>query len=122
MITRRLRLLPPSTPPPPLARGFFGQRPPDFDVSKDYYKTMGLGPSATDAEIKKAYYRFAKQYHPDANEGRSSEKFKEITNAYNILSDKAKRQQYDSYRTSANPFSRKSSSGSGSYSSSSSSS
>ncbi len=82
-------------------RHFFGQRPPDFDIEKDYYKIMGVSSNASDADIKKAYYQYAKKYHPDANDGKSSDKFKEITNAYNILSDKGKRKQYDSFRSYA---------------------
>lgn len=71
----------------------------DFDPRKDYYKLLGLNKNATDKEIKTAYYKLAKQYHPDVNQGKNSELFKEITAAYDVLSDENKRRQYDNSRT-----------------------
>ena len=69
--------------------------------SKDYYKILGINKEATDTEIKKAYRKLSLQYHPDRNPGNkeAEEKFKEISEAYSILSDKQKRQQYDTYGT-----------------------
>lgn len=64
---------------------------------KDYYKILGVSPDASDEEIKKAYRKLAHKYHPD-KEGGSEEKFKEINEAYQVLSDKEKRAQYDMER------------------------
>jgi molecular chaperone DnaJ len=63
----------------------------------DYYKTLGVGKNASDAEIKKAYRKLARQYHPDRNQGdrQAEERFKEISQAYDVLSDTDKRKQYD---------------------------
>lgn len=66
-------------------------------MAKDYYKILGVPPDASDEEIRKAYYRLAHKYHPD--KGGDPEKFKEINEAYRILSDKEKRAQYDKYGT-----------------------
>ena len=64
---------------------------------KNYYKIMGLKPSATESEIKSAYRLLAKRYHPDVNPGNSaaSEKFADLTEAYGILSDAVKKAEYD---------------------------
>jgi molecular chaperone DnaJ len=69
-------------------------------AAKDYYHVLGVGSSATPAEIKKAYRRLAKQYHPDARPGdaATAERFKEINEAYSVLSDAEKRKQYDLMR------------------------
>jgi len=66
----------------------------------DYYKTLGVSETASAAEIKKSYRRLAKKYHPDANpnDKQAEAKFKEISEAYNVLSDTKKKQQYDMMR------------------------
>ena len=64
---------------------------------KDYYKVMGVASTATDKEITRAYRKLAKQYHPDANPG-SEDRFKEISAAYDVLGDAAKRKEYDEVR------------------------
>ncbi|MCJ7833308.1 MAG: J domain-containing protein [Deltaproteobacteria bacterium] len=66
---------------------------------KDYYKTLGVGKKATEEEIKKTYRKLAMKYHPDRNKGdkKAEEKFKEISEAYAVLSDKEKRKQYDTF-------------------------
>ena len=66
---------------------------------EDYYKLLGVSKTATDAEIKKAYRKMAIKYHPDKNQGNKAaeEKFKEISQAYEVLSDKSKRSQYDQF-------------------------
>ncbi|HEV2290612.1 MAG TPA: J domain-containing protein [Gemmatimonadales bacterium] len=69
-------------------------------ASKDLYQVLGVPDTADAAEIKKAYRRLAKQYHPDANPNNPSaaERFKEISEAHGVLSDAAKRKQYDQMR------------------------
>lgn len=75
-------------------------------ASKDYYKELGVEKGATDDELKRAYRNLAKQYHPDRYANKSEDerkqaedKFKDITEAYSVLSDKEKRQKYDMYGT-----------------------
>jgi curved DNA-binding protein CbpA len=68
-------------------------------VKRDYYKVLGVPRTASEREIKKAYRTLARQHHPDVNSGdkASEERFKEIGEAYEILSDPQKRQRYDQY-------------------------
>jgi molecular chaperone DnaJ len=70
-------------------------------LEKDYYKTLGVPKTAKAADIKKAYHELARKYHPDANRGDASaeERFKEITEAYNVLSDEKQRKEYDDARS-----------------------
>ena len=65
----------------------------------DYYKILGVNKDADENEIKKAYRKLAIKYHPDKNLGNkeAEEKFKEINEAYEVLSDKDKRSKYDMY-------------------------
>lgn len=69
-------------------------------AAKDYYQVLGVGSGASEAEIKKAYRRLAKKYHPDANPNDKSaaDRFKEVSEAYSVLSDAEKRKQYDRMR------------------------
>ncbi|MFB0838006.1 DnaJ C-terminal domain-containing protein [Arthrobacter sp. E44] len=69
-------------------------------VDKDFYKILGVAKDASDADIKKAYRKLARQHHPDTNAGNaaSEKKFKDISEAYSVLSDPDERQQYDAIR------------------------
>src|SRR6185295_4875078 len=64
---------------------------------KDYYKSLGVSREASDEEIRKAFRKLARQYHPDVAKDKKNaeEKFKEINEAYEVLSDPAKRKKYD---------------------------
>jgi molecular chaperone DnaJ len=70
-----------------------------FSSKQDFYQTLGVPRTADKATIKKAYFKLAKQYHPDTNQGdsKAAEKFKEVTEAYEILSDDKQRELYDTY-------------------------
>ncbi len=72
----------------------------DFDPSVDYYKALGLDKKASADEIKKAYRKLAKQYHPDSTGGDKAKesRFKDISNAYDVLGDTKKRELYDQIR------------------------
>lgn len=67
---------------------------------RDYYEILGVSKDASDGEIKKAYHKLAIKYHPDKNRDNpkeAEEKFKEINEAYSVLSNKQKRAQYDQF-------------------------
>ena len=70
-------------------------------ASKDYYKDLGLEKGASDDQIKRAYRKLAMKYHPDKNQGNkeAEEKFKQINEAYQVLSDSEKKARYDQYGT-----------------------
>src|ERR1035437_10008832 len=63
--------------------------------NKDYYKTLGIDKSANKEDVKKAFRKLAHEHHPD--KGGNAEKFKEVSEAYSVLSDHSKRAQYDTY-------------------------
>src|SRR3954447_3100349 len=78
---------------------------------KDYYGVLGVQKGATEKDITRAYRKLAKQHHPDANPGNNEaeEKFKDISAAYDVLGDAAKRKEYDEVRDmvasgAGNPF------------------
>lgn len=77
-------------------------------MAKDYYAVLGVGRNADDGEIKKAFRRLAQQFHPDKNPGNQEAevKFKEINEAYSVLSDKEKRAQYDRFGSNWEQFAR----------------
>lgn len=68
-------------------------------MAKDFYRTLGISKTASDKEVKQAYRRLAKQYHPDTNPDnpQAEARFKEISEAYEVLSDSEKRSQYDQF-------------------------
>ncbi|KAM7538428.1 hypothetical protein Aperf_G00000069585 [Anoplocephala perfoliata] len=70
-----------------------------FLSAKDYYKILGIGKTASQSDIKKAYYQLAKKYHPDVNKSdkTAAQKFAEVSEAYEILGDEEKRKSYDSF-------------------------
>lgn len=67
---------------------------------KDFYKVLGVGKDADEATLKKAYRKLARQFHPDSNPGNAAAeaKFKEISEAYSVLSDSQQRREYDQIR------------------------
>ena len=66
-------------------------------MEKNYYQILGVGEQADESEIKKAFRKLAKKYHPDTNPGNQevAEKFQKINEAYSVLGDAGKRQRYD---------------------------
>src|SRR4030067_1386019 len=68
-------------------------------AKRDYYEILGVSRDADDKQLKKAFRKFARKYHPDLNPNNkgSEQRFKEINEAYEVLSDPTKRKQYDSY-------------------------
>ncbi|NBW73467.1 MAG: J domain-containing protein [Microbacteriaceae bacterium] len=69
-------------------------------LEKDFYKVLGVAKDVSDAELKKVYRKLARKYHPDSNPGdaKAEAKFKEITEAYSVLSDQEQRKEYDAIR------------------------
>jgi len=69
-------------------------------MAKDFYETLGVDKKSSQADIKKAYRNLAKKYHPDANPGdkAAEERFKEISQAYDVVGDPEKRKQYDQFQ------------------------
>ena len=69
-------------------------------AKRDYYETLGVSPNASEEDIKKAYRLLAKKYHPDTNPNNKAaeERFKEISEAHYVLSDRKKRHEYDAYK------------------------
>lgn len=70
-------------------------------VEKDYYKVLGVPKDASATEIKKTYRKLAREFHPDANKGdtKAEDRFKDISEAYDVLSDDKRRKEYDEART-----------------------
>ena len=75
-------------------------------LKRDYYEVLGVNKNADAATIKKAYRKLAKKYHPDSNEGNASaaEHFKEVNEAYDVLSDEKKRKLYDQFGHAAGNY------------------
>jgi curved DNA-binding protein len=76
-------------------------------MAKDYYQTLGVSRGASESDIKRAYHKLAKQYHPDLNKDNpnAESRFKEVNEAYEVLSDPQKRQNYDQFGDpDGNPF------------------
>uniref|UniRef100_A0A8C8STN0 DnaJ homolog subfamily A member 3, mitochondrial n=1 Tax=Pelusios castaneus TaxID=367368 RepID=A0A8C8STN0_9SAUR len=74
-----------------------------YCTKEDYYQILGVPRNASQKEIKKAYYQLAKKYHPDTNKDdpKAKEKFSQLAEAYEVLSDEVKRKQYDTYGTAS---------------------
>ena len=77
-------------------------------AKRDYYETLGIERTASDDEIKKAFRKLARQHHPDLHASpehkkTAEEKFKEINEAYEVISDQGKRRQYDTFGHAGGP-------------------
>ena len=81
-----------------LAMSRFGFGISKFDAQKNYYKILGVGEKVSNQEVKKAFRKLAKQHHPDSENG-NEEKFKEINEAYQVLSDESIKKEYDISRS-----------------------
>ena len=70
-----------------------------MEIKRDYYEVLGISRDADEHTIKKAYRKLAKRYHPDTNTGnaQAEERFKEVTEAYDVLSDPEKKKLYDRF-------------------------
>ena len=78
------------------------------EMAKDYYQILGIDKNASQDQIKSAYRKMAKKWHPDANpdnKAEAEEKFKDVGEAYSVLSDPKKKQMYDTYGTTEEQFS-----------------
>lgn len=80
-----------------------GKKVETVSAKRDYYEVLGISKTADASAIKKAYRKLAKKYHPDSNPGNkaAAEKFKEVTEAYDVLGDEKKRKLYDQYGAAA---------------------
>ena len=80
-------------------RLFQGKEPADMAEKRDYYEVLGLKKGASEDEIKKAFKTMARKYHPDLHpdDKEAAEKFKEVNEAYEVLSDSEKRARYDQF-------------------------
>ncbi|MCI5859348.1 MAG: DnaJ domain-containing protein, partial [Blautia sp.] len=76
-----------------------GKKVKTVSAKRDYYEVLGVSKTADAAAIKKAYRKLAKKYHPDSNPGNkaAAERFKEVTEAYDVLGDEKKRKLYDQF-------------------------
>ena len=72
-------------------------------MPKNYYETLGISKNASKEEIKKAFHKLAHKYHPDKNQG-DDKKFKEVNEAYQVLSDDQKRSRYDQFGSADGPM------------------
>jgi DnaJ-class molecular chaperone len=66
-----------------------------YDAQVDYYKILKVTPQASDKEIKAAFYKLSQTYHPDLTNGRTTEKYQKISNAYSIIGHEPTKQVYD---------------------------
>ena len=80
-------------------RRWFASKEP----TKDYYKILEVSPTASDEDIKTAFKKLTKQHHPDVNEGKTSERYKEVLDAYHVLSNAQRKSEYDGIANSTAP-------------------